>query len=236
MITDFSLANLAWLKAPLGAPTLPMAEVLAFSYAALQPSKELLDKYMGEIDKLEKQGKITPRDHQLLRSSQLLVQDELMNLTLGDENALSEQTVTETLRRVTNEIKKEANEKFQTEQAAHRQTQEQLSEERTAKERFQKHLYWRCQRRAKACAWCVSTIIAVLLVSGLSAGFGLRSNIPIVGWFLAAASGTLILLTLGNLILGTTVRGVHQRVQDRCLAWFTRRYTAATGLDLRATE
>src|SRR5690606_8746221 len=33
VITDFSLANMAWLKAPLGAPSLPMTEVIAFSYA-----------------------------------------------------------------------------------------------------------------------------------------------------------------------------------------------------------
>ena len=97
VITDFSLANMAWLKAPLGAPAVPMTELLAFSYAALEPSSKLLEKYLGEIDKLEKQGKITARDHQLLRSSQL-AQTELMNLTLGEEDALTEQTVTETLR------------------------------------------------------------------------------------------------------------------------------------------
>ena len=34
VITDFSLANMAWLKAPLGAPAVPMTELLAFSYAA----------------------------------------------------------------------------------------------------------------------------------------------------------------------------------------------------------
>ena len=92
VITDFSLANMAWLKAPLGAPAVPMTELLAFSYAALQPSMELFEKYLSEIEKLEKQGKITARDHQLLRSSQL-AQAELMNLTLGEEDALTEQTV-----------------------------------------------------------------------------------------------------------------------------------------------
>ena len=42
VITDFSLANMAWLKAPMGAPGLPKVEVLAFSFAALQPSRAFL--------------------------------------------------------------------------------------------------------------------------------------------------------------------------------------------------
>ncbi len=122
VITDFSLANMAWLKAPLGAPAVPMTELLAFSYAALQPSMGLFEKYLSEIEKLEKQGKITARDHQLLRSSQL-AQAELMNLTLGEEDALTEQTITETLKRVTEEIKKEESNKYRMERAAHQETQ-----------------------------------------------------------------------------------------------------------------
>src|SRR3546814_9900060 len=109
-----------------------MVEVIAFSYAALQPSNALLDKYLGEIDKLEKQGTISERDHQLLRSSDL-AQKELMNLTLGEEVALTDQTVTETLTRVTSEIKKEESEKFKAEQAAHLKTQKSLAAEREAK-------------------------------------------------------------------------------------------------------
>ena len=231
VITDFSLANMAWLKAPLGAPALPMREVLAFSYAALQPSKELLDKYMEEIDKLEKRGSITPRDHQLLRSSHL-AQAELMNLTLGEEGALTEQTVSEMLRRATEEIKKEENDKYRLEHAAHQETRKQLAEQRTTSKLVQERLYWRCRRRATVCAWCASTIIAALLAGGLAAGVGLRSNNPIVGSLLVVASGVLILLTLGNLIFGTSVRHLHERVQARCLTWFIRRNAAETGLDL----
>ena len=231
VITDFSLANMAWLKAPLGAPTVPTTELLAFSYAALQPSMKLFEKYLNEIDKLEKEEKITPRDHQLLRSSQL-AQAELMNLTLGEEDALTEETVRETLKRVTEEIKEEESNKYKMERDAHQQTQKQLAEQLTNKERVQERLYWRCRRQATVCAWCVSTIIAVLLTGGLAAGVGLRSDNPIVGPLFMAASGVLILLTLGNLIFGTSVRRLHEGIQARCLAWFISRKAAETGLDL----
>lgn len=235
VITDFSLANMAWLKAPLGAPSLPMTEVLAFSYAALQPSKELLDKYMGEIDKLEKQGKITTRDHQLLRSSQL-AQDEMMNLTLGEEDALTEQTVTETLNRVTSEIKKEESEKYRAEQAKHQRTREELASAQEEKKTLQSKLYWRCLRKAKICAWITSLIVGLLLVIGLGAGLGLASANPVIGWILIVSTGVLIIATLGNLIGGATVAGLHGRAQARCLTWFLRRESASTGLDLGGAQ
>ena len=216
VITDFSLANMAWLKAPLGAPAVPMTELLAFSYAALQPSTNLFEKYLSEIDKLEKQGKITARDHQLLRSSHL-AQTELMDLTLGEEEALTEQTVTETLRRVTKEIKKKESNKYRMERAEHQETRKQLVEQRTIKKEVQERLYWHCRRRATGCAWCASTIIFVLLIVGLAAGVGVRLNNPITGWLLVAASIALILLTLVNLTLGISVRRFHEGVQARCL-------------------
>ena len=69
VITDFSLANMAWLKAPMGAPGIPRTQLLAFAYAALKPTSKLLEKLLTEIDKLKGQGKITEHAHQLLRSS-----------------------------------------------------------------------------------------------------------------------------------------------------------------------
>ena len=234
VITDFSLANMAWLKAPLSAPTLPMIEVIAFSYAALQPSNGLLDKYLAEIDKLEKQGKITARDHQLLRSSEI-AQQELMNMTLGEEDALTDQTVTETLSRVTAEIKKEESEKYLSELAAHRKTQEELVLEQVEKQSVQSRLYWHCRRKANICAWTVSSVVGLLLIAGLVAGIGLTATNLVLGCILTIGSVALIAATFGNLIAGATVANLHGWVQTRCLTWFLRRESALTGLDLGET-
>lgn len=235
VITDFSLANMAWLKAPMGAPSLPTTEILAFSYGALQPSKELLNKYLLEIDRLEKQGKITAIDHQLLRSS-TLAQEELMRLTLGDEDALTEETVTETLRRVSSEIRKEETGKLTAEQEAHRKAQDELASERAEKKKIQERLYWRCRRKAKIFAWFVSVFIGLLLVVGLAAGLGLRSSDQILGWLLTVGVGVVLLLTLGNLIMGSTVKELHERVHERCLKWLIKREAIVIGLNLEDTS
>lgn len=229
VITDFSLANMAWLKSPLGAPALPMTEVLAVSYAALQPSKELLDKYMNEIDKLEKDGKISARDHQLLRSQ--LAQDELMNLTLGEEDALTEQTITETLRRVREEIAREENDKYRAEKAKHEETLAKLKAEREKLIRAQKRLYRRCERRARVYAWVVSIFIVALLLFGLVGGVGLRSTNQILGWGLTVAAGFVILFSLCSMVFGTTVKRFHEKLETRISTWLIRRKMAELGLD-----
>jgi hypothetical protein len=231
VIADFSLANMAWLKAPMGAPSLPTTEVLAFSYAALQPSKGLLNRYLAEIDKLESQGKITERDHQLLRSS-VQAQDELMSLTLGEEKALTEGIVSETLRRVSNEIKKEESEKLAAEQEAHRKTKEKLDAQRAERNGILKALYWRCHQKSKICAWFFSSLVELLLLAGLVAGLGLSFRCPIFRWVLIIGVGALLLLTFMNLCFGTTVKRLHQRIQDRCATWFITRDAKAIGLSL----
>jgi len=235
VITDFSLANMAWLKAPMGAPSLPTIEILAFSYAALQPPKELLDRYLTEIDRLKTQDKISERDHQLLRSS-TVAHEELMSLTLGDEAALTEETVTETLQRVSIEIKREEREKLTAEEEAHRNTQRELAAEREQRRQVQERLYWKCRRRARRCAWLVSGLVGALLLAGIAAGLGLRPSSESLAWMFTLGSGLLIVFTLGNLAFGTTVRKLHQRMNDRCLTQFIKREAEATGLDLGALE
>lgn len=232
VITDFSLANIAWLKAPMGAPLLPTTEILAFSYAALQPSKKLLSKYLTEIDKLERQGKIIERDHQLLRSS-TLAQDEIMHLTLGDEDALNEETITETLRRVSSEIKKEESEKLKAEKTAHFKTQDELASERADKRQIQERLYWRCRQRAKNCACAISVCVAVLLLGGVAAGLGVRSNVPVLGWTLVIALAIMTFATVIDLMVGFTVKEMHNKLEERCRTWLIKREAAAIGLDLR---
>ena len=244
VISDFSLANVAWLKAPMGAPSIPKTQLLALSYAALEPSSKLLGKYLTEVDRLEKKGMITERDHLLLRSSHL-VYDELMHLTLGDDASLTQETITQTLERVSNEIKKEESGKLRVEQEEHQRTLEELSSQRVRNrtleelnsqrvrnEKIKVNLYWRCRRNARVLAWLLLAPIGLILVVGLVAGIGLRSTNPILRWGLTAGSIVVALWTLVNLLFGSTVKGLHERLQNRLLTWLLKRESKAIEVDL----
>jgi hypothetical protein len=192
VITDFSLANTAWLKAPQGAPSLPRKEVLAFAYAALRPTTEFWNKVLDEADKLEASGKISSRDHQLLRSSHH-VQRELMKLTLGEDDALTEESITTTLSRVSAEIRKEESERLNQSEAARLETEQRLAEqiakteEQVAKtDAIKQGIYWRCDRKAGREALALS--ILVWVAQGAIAVFGVLkiAESSQFGWVMVA--------------------------------------------------
>jgi hypothetical protein len=231
VITDFSLANTAWLKAPQGAPSLPQKEVIAFAYAALRPSEEFLQKVIAEAEKLEQKGKISARDHQLLRSS-IHLQDELMSLTLGEDEALTEKSITETINKITEEIKREESEVLTAEQIAHTKTQTQLIAKREEGQEIQRRLYWRCDRRAKSLAKVVSFLLGAFLVIGIFASYYTQPISPVVSIVLTLGLGVLLLLTIGNLLLGTTVRGIHDSVKEKFRDWLFIREAKSLGISV----
>ena len=236
VITDFSLANVAWLKVPMGAPSIPETQLLALSYGALEPSSVLLGKYMKEIDKLEEKDTITARDHQLLRSSPY-VYKELMHLTLGSDASLTEETVVQTLERVSSEIKKEESEKLTIEREEHRRTQTELNAQRNRNQKLISNQYWRCRRWASLLARISSVVLGLVLVAtNVYAGFGLSSTNPIVAWAIWGGSIVVATTTLANLLFGSTVKGIHNWLRDRLEIWFLKRSAKSIGIDLSDFE
>ena len=216
-ITDFSLANLAWLKAPMQAPQLPMKELLSVAYAAVRPSSRLLDRYLAEAERLQARGTISERDLQVLRSD-LRAQDSLMELTLGDDDALSEETVTETLRRVKAEILDEANERLSEEESRHEATRTRLVSANNALQQISQAAHERSVLVGRAAAWFASAVVAALIVAGLAFGLGVRGQ-GVLRWVLGLGAGLVAVLTVGNLLLGTTVKGIHRRLQEAVTSW-----------------
>ncbi len=213
-ITDFTLANVSWLKAPMGAPSLPKSEILAFSYAALQPSLDLLNKYMNEVNKLKEKNKITSRDHQLLRGSPSAY-DELMDLTLGDERALTEETITETLNRVHGEITKEESEKTVAEKRQHEKTKQKLTQYIEKDSEIQENLYWRCNQKATKYSNILHWFLVAVLLIGFVSTFTLftESTNPFVVWVPRFGFFALGLLGIINFYYGVTARKIRQQVQ-----------------------
>ena len=221
----------------MGASTVPITQLLAFSYAALEPSKKLLSRYLDEIDRLEELGTITERDHQLLRSSPS-VYSELMHLTLGHEPALTQETVKETLERVSSQIKEDESLRLSAEQLAHQETQAALSSQQTRNRKMLRALYWRCRKKARLFAWGVSIILTALLATALV--FGSRS-LPGLGpspipddasWVLIASLLILALMTLARFVGGYTVKDFHLWIQGRTLTWLLKREAKSLGIDL----
>lgn len=105
-MTDYALMNLLWLKQPLRAPDLPWRRVVADCFAATQPDEQLWESFVSEIEKLERQNRITADDYYLLRYS-IEAKTSLMDLTLGREETFKEGTVLDILSRAREKVKRE---------------------------------------------------------------------------------------------------------------------------------
>ena len=232
VITDFSLANIAWLKSPMEAPDLPISQLLAFSYAALQPSSELLNKFLQEIDKLEAEGAFSERALQVLRSESSLVYSELMHLTLGEDASLTGATTKEIFERVSEEIRKEESEKLTLAQKAHEGTQEALDTERTRNKQLISNIRQQSRRKARVGAWAFSVTVVFLLMVGLLWESFERPNSPLSRLFVGGLI-VYILLALGNLVINANVVNIHTWVKNLLLKWYLRKDAKRFGIDLK---
>jgi len=95
-ISDQALTTLLWLKMPDDLPELPRKIIIADCYAFTQPSDRLWNAYLQEINKLEKDNRISKDDYFILRYD-LQVKNAVMERTLGDENVITEDSIPEIL-------------------------------------------------------------------------------------------------------------------------------------------
>lgn len=209
VITDFSLANIAWLKSPMKAVDLPQKEILSLSYAALNPSERLWNQYVKEIEALEDSQDIQPRDHALLKYG-LNVREELMNLTLGEEEALTKQTVTQILQKAINEYSGEINQELATEKVAHDETKDALQRQIAERAKIEKRIFATANWVSGVAATMASLCCAALVVIGT---FGTLFRIHfIVPVLVLVGVGA---LTCANLILGMTVKRIYSAMRGR---------------------
>jgi hypothetical protein len=95
-ILDSTLTAIVWLADPQSADDLPRKQLVANSYAALNPSDTLWRKYIGEIQRLREQETISEDQVGLLIFSSQ-ARAELVDRTMGDGDAYVEGTVMQIL-------------------------------------------------------------------------------------------------------------------------------------------
>jgi hypothetical protein len=229
-ITDYSLCNIAWLKAPMGAPSLPERELLALCYSAMEPGDALWSHYVREINKLKDNGRVAVDDHAILRTSSL-AQKELMNLTKGNEAAFNVQTIDDVLERVKSELVSEEATKLHTEEYAHRETRRERDELKDERESIKKNLFWTAQRDSLFIAR------AVLIGSSLILGCALFAYAPInvlidkkyglISRILQGIGAVGLSFGLVNWITGLSVNELCGRLQRWLQGWlYRKRYKA----------
>ncbi len=200
-------------------------------------------EYLKEMDRLEDQGEISERDHQLLRSDPWAL-ESLVHLTSGDENAVGSETVLETLKRVQDEIREEDSRKLAEEERAHEETRsageaaiEALRQERAQSQRVRSKLYWRCERHANYLAGALVAVVGGTLVTlGAVAAIGLRAEASPVSWIVVVSVLVVVSGGVVNQLAGVPYAGFFSWFRDRCRRWLFRRRSDRPGIDLSDFE
>lgn len=228
VITDYGLANVAWLKAPLGAPDLPEKELMAACYAAMEPKSSLWAKYLAEIDKLENAKQISADDHAILRVSPLAT-DELMNLTLGNEEALTGTSVRKILERVKKDLVKEKDKDIARERAersavvAERDRWEQESQQLHA------NLYWIADRIAGFGAFFFEVFVLVVAIGAVIVAPFLTTSFVAHSHALTSIALGVVLLAgmwgVTNWYFGTSFRSISRSIRRKLRGAVMRRLT-----------
>lgn len=232
VITSFTLANTAWLKRPLESLDIPRTQLLGAAFAALRPSDSLLAKYMSEIDRLEREEAFSDRDLQLLRSS-TSAHAELMYFTLGEDAAFTDETVAQTLERVTTEIKAEERSKLLQSEEAHRETQEQLSAGQTSYRAVGEKLVARSSRRARRYSLMLASLVTAILLAGLTSGTWLP-NAGSLRWLGSILSGTLLAWQMLGIFVTSDAVRFHNLIRRKLFDRFLNREAKSLNYDLES--
>ena len=214
VVTDYSIANIAFLKSPMDAPDLPRKETIAACYAAMEVPAGLFTKYLDETDKMVKNGAISPDQHVLLRSSEAA--KELMDLTLGDEDAFNSGTVSSVWERFERAIKKEATEKIEKESAsihkiiaAEKATTQEIKDENTGLKNTIQTQDELLGKHAERLASVVSNFVFWALVGlVILAGLVTLSEVPVIGLWLNTVSPKIWMVLNSDGVILTTISGI----------------------------
>ncbi|MEH6638069.1 MAG: hypothetical protein V7717_02220 [Porticoccaceae bacterium] len=211
LLTDFSVANISWLKAPQASPLLPQREIMAFAYATLRPSDEFLGKVLEQAERLEAEGKISPENHQLLRSSNF-AQQLLYKATLGEEEGLTEEAISKTLQRVSDAIREKELAKFKAEEEQHLNTRQLLDAEQANTTSVRAGLLKQANTVATRTINLATILLLVVIILGNTAGWVFDGAIGLQKFIWISTAIGAAIASIFALYTGLSIKEIRNRL------------------------
>jgi hypothetical protein len=209
-----ALTILLWLKKPSSVPDLPYRRVVADCYAATQPDDGLWRAYVEEIRKAADSGCMTADQYYLLRTS-IHARNQLMEVTLGEQEALSDETINEIRDRVEREIRRDAEDRLA---AAEAELAVSRDKELSHQARLRRQAHLVAVRVVKAAKWLG---FGILLAAGVIAAvqrdwtFSVACGILLAAVTAASAIWTQGLQSASDMVVTRLTKTVYERYLNR---------------------
>lgn len=230
---DSHLAVVAWLKRPLAAPDLPRRQVVADCIAALEPGTHLWEAFLNVVEQMHDAGQVTEEGYALLRYG-VTSRRALMDETLGDESALTIGSVEEILRRSKDAMSREADHRIEVEarirqeaeakaewesqratlaevtldSERHEHQKELQDSEHRHKEELARRIGNKAHRRARRFARAIYVLLAILVIVGSAASFGIIGGGAVTVVLVICA-----ILSVRHIIFGESLSALASRFE-----------------------
>lgn len=215
-LTDVFVGTLVWLESPAKLCPISEKKILADCSAALRPDKQLLGKYLNEVEKLKRRGKIREQEYYFLRTHRIAM-NLLEEKTMGDPNCFTDQTAQEVLEDVKGAIRKEEQKKYFEEKEKHLKTRTELTTTKVDIRLIRENVKKRAEQISSLIgritfglllAFCVAGILAQLVPGFLVQKTALRVALIIV----------VVLFGLLSVATGFNIKGLRDAVKTRIKA------------------
>ncbi len=224
-ITDYNLTNLLWLKKPTKAPDLPKKRIIADYYAAVQPSDQLWIRYIEEITRLKESGKVEPDDYYMLRYT-MEARNALMEVTLGDDDAFTYESVEEIINLVKMRILKSTKDELEAERKLRKDAEDAIRESNAFEHERTLAIRRKAKRIASLVASLLKYVVLILLIIGIASTFpwGLPNiKASVVKYTLVLIQFLLLIDTVANLYWGKILSSLVRKFEISLSKWIEKK-------------
>jgi hypothetical protein len=237
---DARVAAIGWLMNPVQGRDLPRKQIIATSYAALNPPESVWRKYLSEIRKLAERGELS-EDHVGLLLFAPEARLELMTVTEGDVDAFTEGTIQHVLGHARAAAQAEVRADLATERQRREEAEKRMTTEKAraaeaiaaaaaVTESHQQHVSLTAAKLARVIGWALFALAVALVIAGT--GFATSGLFPeewsnalpfvasllVVIAVLAGVASLIWGVSLTNIVTGTE-RVLHHRIERRLAHW-----------------
>lgn len=163
---DTFIGTLAWLQAPNRFVNLNEKKIVSDCYAAIQPSDYLISKYVDEIEKLRKEGKLEPNQYFVLRTHRFAY-EMLQDRVMGDSNLITWKTPLELLKEMEERASRDERKKYRRELEGHEKTKSILEATISEKDKLIKRIMTLSRIAAGVIYWALMAILMFPAIVGI---------------------------------------------------------------------
>jgi hypothetical protein len=206
-LTDVFVGTLIWLDSPNVATSINKRKLIANCYAALNPSVELIKRFVEIVDDLRRRDKITEDEYLLIRRDRI-GRDLLVEKTYGEPNRLTPGLAASMVAEAKERMRQEQHDELVRQQRLTSDLTQELTALRARETGRIRRRQMRADRFAEVVSWVVVALVGVFCVLSIIVASYSPHWLP--DWLRYILLGLATLFGVGGALFGINVKDSRQ--------------------------